>query len=219
LLQSGTLPETLDLSVNESTHRWQLDDAVHYSPHVSEKHRSWRAWEDAHNVRQSVYRSLYDLLQPLSTDERRKALDDILEWDGDSPSGRATHRSLSLQEVIDLAHGELIEIGAHTVTHPVLSALSTDLQRDEIRVSKFTLEELLGHPVTSFAYPHGMPHDYTFETVAMVREAGFARACSAFEGVVEQSTDAFELPRYGVEDWDGQEFTKWLLRWFESGGR
>jgi peptidoglycan/xylan/chitin deacetylase (PgdA/CDA1 family)/SAM-dependent methyltransferase len=219
LLQSGTLPETLSLSVNESTHRWQLDDAVHYSPHVSEKHRSWRAWEDAHNVRQSVYRSLYDLLQPLSTDERRKALDDILEWAGDSPSGRATHRSLSLQEVTDLARRDLIEIGAHSVTHPVLSAISTDLQRDEIRVSKITLEKLLDHPVTSFAYPHGMPDDYAADTVAMVRKAGFARACSAFEGVVKPSTDLFQLPRCNVENWSGQEFTERLLRWFDRDGR
>jgi len=219
LLQPGSLPETLRLSINGRSYQWELGEAAHYNPLAYERQRSWRAWENAPGFRQALYRSLYDLLQPLLADERREVLDDILMWADAKPPGRATHRSLLLNEVVDLMHGDLVEAGAHTVTHPDLYSLPATLQRKEIEGSKAHLEQLLNRPVTSFAYPHGMPSNYTAETQALVRDAGFIRACSAFEGIVEKSTDWFQLPRCSVEDWDGEEFTKRLLRWFDSGGQ
>jgi peptidoglycan/xylan/chitin deacetylase (PgdA/CDA1 family) len=218
LLHPGSLPETLHLSINGSSYQWELGEEAHYSPLAYERQRSWRAWEDPPSSRQALYRSLYDLLRPLPTHDRRKLLDDILTWAGAAPLGRATHRSLVLNEVIDLVHGELIEVGAHTVTHPDLSSLPASLQRKEIEDSKAHLEHLLNRPVTSFAYPHGMPVNYTTETLAIVRDAGFIRACSVFEGVVERSADWFQLPRCRVDDWDGEEFTKRLLKWLDSDG-
>ena len=116
----------------------------------------------------------------------------------------------------ELAQGGLLDVGAHTVTHPALAALSASRQRDEILQSKGRLEEVLGHRVTHFAYPHGTRSDYSPETVAIVREAGFACACSSFEGVVEKSTDRFQLPRVHVQDWNEEEFAGLLSGWFRS---
>ncbi len=111
-----------------------------------------------------------------------------------------------------LARGELIEIGAHTVTHPALSALPLTSQREEILESKARLGKILNRPVDSFSYPYGA---LSAETVGAVREAGFACACSASAGIVGRSTDRFQLPRVHVEDWDGEEFAKQLSRWFD----
>jgi peptidoglycan/xylan/chitin deacetylase (PgdA/CDA1 family) len=110
----------------------------------------------------------------------------------------------------------LIEIGAHTVTHPSLSALPIASQREEIWQSKTGLEEILDRPVTSFAYPYGKRSDYSAETVALVREAEFVCACSNFAGLVSQSTDRFQLPRVHVPDCDGEEFVKQLSGWFDG---
>ncbi len=150
----------------------------------------------------------------MAESERQKVLDELLVWAGAKPVGRTTHRALSLKEVVALSQGDLIEVGAHTVTHPTLSALPAASQRGEIEESKNLLEEVLGCPVTSFAYPYGTQTDYTAETVALVREAGFACACSAVEGVVHPLTDRFDLPRVFVQDWDGEEFAKQLSMWF-----
>jgi peptidoglycan/xylan/chitin deacetylase (PgdA/CDA1 family) len=118
--------------------------------------------------------------------------------------------------MIRLADGGLIEIGSHTLSHPVLAALPVAAQIDEISGSKARLEQLLGHPVTSFAYPFGGRSHYTDQTVAAVREAGFEWACSNFAGMVWPSTDRWQLPRLLVRDWDGDQFARNLEGWIRD---
>jgi len=216
LLQPGTLPERFDLVVDGSTYQWELGEAAHYSKEASRHHRRWRAWREAPSARHSLYSSLWELLQPMTEGERRRVLHELQGWAGAEPAGRPSHRLLSPEELIDLAQGGQIEVGAHTVNHPALSALTPALQRDEILESKARLEEILSRPVTSFAYPYGRLSDYTAETVGIVREAGFACSCSNFAGLVKRFTDPFQLPRVQVQDWDGDEFARRLSRWFDG---
>ena len=143
-------------------------------------------------------------------------LGELHRWAGAEPASRLSHRTLSYEEVVALSKGGLIEVGAHTVTHQALSALPAASQRDEILESKTRLEKILRRPVTSFAYPYGKQDHYTPETVNIVREAGFTCACSNFAGLVEQSTDPFQLPRIPVVDWSGEEFANMLSSWFRT---
>lgn len=213
-LRPGVLPEALCLDMN-GTHQWDMGEAAHYNQQVYEHHRQWNVEEEQDPThRQRLYRSLCELLRPLPDEERRKLLDELLAWAGAEPTARPTHRALSPEEVIPLAEGGLVEVGAHTMTHPVLSLLPVAAQRDEIQQSKARLEEILGLPVTSFAYPYGTASDYTLETVSLVREVGFACACANFADIVRPSTDHFQLPRVLVRNWDGDELDRRLEGWF-----
>ena len=216
LLQPGTLPEKLCLSISGDTYQWELGEAAYYSEDASLRYRKWRAWKGVPTARHHLYRSLWELLNPLTEGEQRKVLDELLTWAGAEPTVRPTHRFLTLEEVVALAQGDLIEIGAHTVTHPALSELPAASQREEINKSKARLEAILERPITSFAYPYGKQCHYSAETVGIVREAGFSCACSSFVGVVEQTTDPFQLPRSRVPDCNGERFAKRLSRWFSD---
>ena len=212
LLQPGTLPKVLSLSVNGSTYRWKLGKAAqYYSDDDATRRYRWRVWRYAFDSRYRLYRSLWELLHPLAEEEKQKVLDKLLVWADAKPAARPTHRPLSLEEVVALAQGDLVDVGAHTVTHPVLPTLPAASQWHEILKSKARLEEILSRPVSSFAYPYG---SISAETVDIVREAGFACACSGLADVVGRSIDRFRLPRVEVAGWEGERFARQLFRWF-----
>jgi hypothetical protein len=73
---------------------------------------------------------------------------------------------------------------------------------------------MLGRPLFSFSYPFGKRTDYTEETVAIVRQAGFRCACSNFPDNVRRGADLFQLARVIAPRCGGKEFRGWLRRWF-----
>jgi peptidoglycan/xylan/chitin deacetylase (PgdA/CDA1 family) len=188
ILRSERLPETLQCSIAGERHCWNADG--HRLP---------------------LYLSVYEILQPLPHEIRRDVLDQLLALSDQPSSRRESHRSLTQEEVCELAGGGLVEIGAHTATHPVLAAQPLKAQREELLQSKTWLEDLLGRPVTSFSYPYGGSRHYSSETVQAVREFGFARACTTSSHSVRRSDGQYELPRFNVTDMDGDEFEKFLF--------
>ena len=211
LLQPGPLPKDLQLTIAGNFQSWSLREATDYDSDSFLLHRGWRALtQDDPTPRHSLYRSLYFLLQPLAEYERLGLMDDLLAWASGKPSGRLECRPVTVEEAVTLGEADLVEIGAHTVTHSLLSALSPSEQHLEIQQSKETLEELLSCPVNHFSYPYG---GLTSETVALVRENGFSCAVTTAGVPVERWADPFQLPRVPVEDWNGDEFAKRLSGW------
>ncbi len=217
LLQPGTLPETLCLTIGGSSLRWELGDSACYSEERYRNHSLWDVSEGHEPTRRhALYRRLHQLLLPLAETERERVLNHLFKWAAVSPAGRPTHRALSPAEVLHLADGGLIEVGSHTVTHPVLSALPLKEQKTEITRSKVRLEEILNDRIVSFSYPYGGHSHYTAQTVAAVREAGYECACSNFSGIVRHSVDPWQLPRFLVRDWDGDEFSRRFAEWLSG---
>ncbi|HET8674722.1 MAG TPA: polysaccharide deacetylase family protein [Blastocatellia bacterium] len=216
-LQPGALPSSLHLTIERKDYQWDLGEAASYGESAFHANEGWRAWQkDDPCSRHQLYRSLWELMHPLPDDERQRVRDDLVCWAGADKSPRATHRALSSDELGELGGGGLIEIGCHTITHPKLSALDVSSQRDEISQGKSRLEELLNRRIKSFAYPYGRPSDYTAETVAVVKEAGFDSACSTTNGLVHRRSSLFELPRFQAPDVDGEALDGLLGQWFDT---
>lgn len=98
-----------------------------------------------------------------------------------------------------------MEVGAHTVTHPILTRLEPAAAFVEMRDSKEELERILGAPVNLFAYPNGVPgQDYALEHARMARECGFGGAVSTAWGAASANSDRFQLPRF--TPWDRTRF-------------
>ena len=218
ILEPDNLPDSLFLTIRGKTHLWQLEEIGKEAACVSKLHDKFHSEDGRWNVtvktcptpRQRAYRELTALLMDLDAECREEVLVQVAQWAGVSRKARLTHRILSADEVVKLSEGSLVEIGAHTVTHPVLASQPLERQRQEIMESKQRLETIVGRPVNAFSYPFGTRDDYTGETVAAVQQAGFTCACSNFGGRVQRGTDPFQLPRYLVRDWDGDEFARRL---------
>lgn len=89
-----------------------------------------------------------------------------------------------------------MEIGGHTVTHPILANLSDVEVKKEIYENKATLENILNTSLRYFAYPNGkIEYDYLLKHIDVVKECGYQAAFSTQWAVADQSSDIWQMPR------------------------
>ena len=111
------------------------------------------------------------------------------DWSGNPPElPRA--RLLSWGQIRQLSD-EGIEFASHTLTHPELTCVSSDTSAIEITRSKTVIEDAIGKPVVSFAYPFGR---FT-SAVRRVVEDTYSTACSTNLGRVCPTSDMHALQR------------------------
>jgi len=193
-----TLPEKLILSINGRTYEREIGK-IKNSPTKGNL-----------SGREALLKSLYQWLLPMSSDDRQKAMVQLSAWAGWEGVENPSSRALTADEIVELTRGELIDIGSHTVTHPLLAKLPRKTQSNEIQQSKTYLEELLGQQVNSFSYPNGSSSQ---ETETIVKASGYNCACASYNDVVVQSSNLFYLPRFWISNWDGATFRRWLRHW------
>lgn len=104
------------------------------------------------------------------------------------------YRAASWDQLREMADNG-IEIGAHTITHPILSRISRDRVDEEVSGSRRIIEEKLGREVVSFCYPNSRPADIKPGVVEAVEKAGYKGAVHEFG---PDFSDLFRIPRLGV---------------------
>ncbi|MEE9346508.1 MAG: polysaccharide deacetylase family protein [Methylococcales bacterium] len=114
-------------------------------------------------------------------------------------------------EQLKQLHASGMEIGGHTVSHPILSSLTTQQAEQEIFDGKEQLSALLdGANIRYFAYPNGKPeHDFTSEHANIVKRLGFESAVSTRCSSATADSDLYQLPRF--TPWDTTPF-KFAMR-------
>ena len=106
---------------------------------------------------------------------------------------------ISKDELIALDADPLCTIGAHTVSHPKLDTLSREQQYKEIADSKQFLENLLGHEVQHFSFPHGA---YNEDSLAICRELGFQTVVQSWGNPLRYGENPYPLPRINITSHD-----------------
>ena len=87
-----------------------------------------------------------------------------------------------------------VTIGSHTMTHPILTSLSTAETEKEVRDSRVALEKALERPVTLFCYPNGNVGE-----AALTSARRYYRSAVTVEpGTVRRSADPHLLPRFAA---------------------
>lgn len=178
--------------------------------------RSWTLNNNSAQTRRHLLRSLHGWLRTTPPGPKLQAVNELRRWAGGETGPDPLAHGLKPPEIVSLAEDGLIEVGAHSVTHRPLARLLVAEQRSEVQDSKHDLETLLHRPVTAFSYPYGLARDFTAETVSLLRDCGFAYACTNVVDVAWRKSDPLRLPRLWVGNWSGEEF-RHRLRWWLGG--
>jgi peptidoglycan/xylan/chitin deacetylase (PgdA/CDA1 family) len=115
---------------------------------------------------------------PLAGDQERDA---FMTWD----DARELHR-------------RGFALGAHTVSHPIMSRLSLEQAETELRECKSRIERELGTECPWLAYPNGKPEDVGVAVMRSARACGFEVAFTTTPGYFVVGDDPLAIPRVGV---------------------
>jgi peptidoglycan/xylan/chitin deacetylase (PgdA/CDA1 family) len=215
VLEPPALPEALELSVGGTTRAFALGTAA--KEPVSGRPVGFQDQRESPvHPRLELFRDLWWQLRAVEDAERRRTIDRLFAWSGADPRARASHRAMSAEELRTLDRTPGMTIGAHTVSHPVLSTLSPGEQRSEMAEGRAALEAVLGHPVTSFAYPFGRRADYDRTSVEIAEQLGFRLACTTHAAVLRRGARPLELPRASPRNFERAHFQRWLDRYLPA---
>lgn len=106
------------------------------------------------------------------------------------PLGHKRHTIITNNEIYYFKKMGM-EIGSHTLTHPVLTELSPNSVLGELTKSKNMLEQILGEPVSSFCYTNGK---FNRMVCSQVIEAGYTLARTTVSFRTENNFDPFYMP-------------------------
>lgn len=127
-------------------------------------------------------------------------------WSGMvSDEGRTENLSLNKEQLANLAKSPYITIGAHTVRHLSLGALSEQDQEEEIAASIDFLENELNQKIDIFSYPFGSGRDYNKKTLEICDRNGIRKAATTKEGLWDSSESLLEIPRLSIKNGNLQQ--------------
>ena len=151
--------------------------------------------------REAAFSELIGILKRVPDSRRREVLTKIDALIGMEPNPKRASLStpMTWNNVIEMANGGM-EIGSHTVTHPILSNVDSATLESEMTESKRQIESAIERTVEVLAYPVGTTGAYDEQTISAARNAGYRLACSYEYGPNNVSTlDRFALKRQHVE--------------------
>ncbi len=150
--------------------------------------------------RRQAIEALIDKLKYLPMEARQAKVDEVCALIPVVPPDDLMMTSDQIREL----HAAGMEIGGHTVNHPILARVEDSVAAAEIGNGKEMLEGVIHAPVRLFAYPNGKPQrDYLPQHPQIVKRFGFEAAVSTARGAATAGSDRYQLPRF--TPWDRGE--------------
>lgn len=193
----------------------ELGAEQHLSPALRQRHLSWKAYHEAPPTnRAALFYQLWQLIKPLPYFEQQQQLRLLRAWASASMVIRPAYHSLSPVQLRELSSHQLFTIGAHTVTHPALASHSASLQAQELRAGQQALSQITGRQPALAAYPYG---NYNEETMAVAASLALTAAFTTEARAVTNESQQYQLGRFQVGNWTGDELYQRLDNWFATG--
>lgn len=145
-------------------------------------------------------------LKKVSDSEREKLLVYLKEKSGVTTETVLTqddYAPLVWEEVVEMSKNN-ISIGAHTETHPILSRLSKEKQKEEISLSIEKIRNKIGD-CKQFAYPNGQPGDFNKDTKEILTSFSIQTAWTTEGSRVDTKNDGLlALPRITLDNTENE---------------
>lgn len=108
---------------------------------------------------------------------------------------------LGTREELKSLPEDLITIGSHTMSHPVLPSLPREVATEELSSSRQTLHRLFGRDINLFSFPYGA---FDNALISMCRAVGYRRVFTSLPLNAHSNPNEFVTGRVGVDptDWD-----------------
>jgi peptidoglycan/xylan/chitin deacetylase (PgdA/CDA1 family) len=201
ILAALRLPATVFVAPGFLDGKWMFNDVVLEAVRHAPQHVKLPVVHDVDlssaDARIAAWERIVTALKYLDPEERLRRAETLV-----ADLGVALPRGPMMTEAqVAQLHRAGIEIGAHTMSHPILTKIDGAASLREMVDSRNRLQEMIGSPVRSFAYPNGRPlEDYDRTHVALVAKAGFDLAVSTAWGAATIGSDRLQIPR--IAPWD-----------------
>jgi len=149
----------------------------------------------------SASKRLQSQLKKLEHRDLLEQLDDIigqLDVNAGLLEPSLDFRIMDRDAIAAMAHSGLIQFGAHTASHSILTKIPLEAARDEIEKSIRSISDWTGQPCRLFAYPNGGFTDYDYKILEILQDFGISAAVTTIQGPNTTQTPMLELRRYGV---------------------
>ena len=108
---------------------------------------------------------------------------------------------MSWDQIIELHNSEYVEIGNHSHSHEYLADEDPDVIKNDILKSIEIFNNKLGKNSEFFSYPFG---EYSLEFKRIIKDLGFKFAFGQHSGVIDETKDLWELPRFPINEKYGE---------------
>jgi peptidoglycan/xylan/chitin deacetylase (PgdA/CDA1 family) len=109
------------------------------------------------------------------------------------------------KQIFELHRGGLVDFGSHGVDHRSFGKMAPREAKRQAVESRQVLGNLLGVPVTMFAYPFGEPEDHSARTRQILAESGYQLAVTGCWGTSNSLDRLLTLRRITFEEEDADD--------------
>lgn len=182
------------------------------SPQITKREREVNFWfQEIREYDKSVLTKLFSDLYGIATPKTEECVETMKKMSVDViwkmifaymeqfGLDAKTPQNMTVEQVRKIDKESLVTIGAHTLTHPILANETDERSMKEIQESVVQLEDLLQHPVITFAYPNGRPAiDFGEREMQFLENTSVKLAFSTQPHNFSRQDNALAIPRYGL---------------------
>lgn len=142
---------------------------------------------------------LIDELKKLDQEQREQRMNLLIsdEYHYEAKVADMNRALMNWSQLLEINESGLVEVGSHSLTHPILSRETREKVNTEMRLSKERIESELDNMVVSFCYPNGQNEDYREIEVIELKKCGYKAAVTSEFGLVSTDSKKYLLPRFG----------------------